>query len=575
MKEKILKLLKSKLLFAVALNLIIAILCIWVTTFSYANSSDYYNSILICRDHFYYSNTINYILAVIVGTIQYAITDINAFVMVEVALSFAAFTSITFVLADKYIYRKAFVFSMVINILFALNHYSEIDSTKTSALLLAGGFLLVLNAIRNKRYTLSCWAGVAEILLGTFYCYVYFFVALAFAIAFFFGDMMAKKKYRLDFQKFFWYFRPFLLMFIFITLLALGANQFSYSINHSTNESAEYYEYAHLSEAVDTLPFPDFTENKEEFASVGIDDNCEYELLKMNYYDADKMLTTDSLKMVHNLQLEKSEKTVLYALGDVFNDIWGHIARFDAFAIAGLVYLLISAVFIVYHKNRFSFFPLFYAITALGSSVVIRYLFDGADHRIYGIWVFMIVLLLFSFNFEVERSQKPSSKLRMSNGYMIISCAVLVALFAAYTTVYVFSHPDKEDDAPWNLITEINRNPDCYYVMDNDSMLDFDHYTENYIHPLWGFRYGYLENLDSFGYFHKTEMLRKRNLPENIYQALLSNHKIYVIDENITFKKEKYFNLNYADKYETISYSLVKELDNFKIYEVVVERSEN
>ena len=534
MKEKILKLLKSKLLFAVALNLIIAILCIWVTTFSYANSSDYYNSILICRDHFYYSNTINYILAVIVGTIQYAITDINAFVMVEVALSFAAFTSITFVLADKYNYRKAFVFSMVINILFALNHYSEIDSTKTSALLLAGGFLLVLNAIRNKRYTLSCWAGVAEILLGTFYCYVYFFVALAFAIAFFFGDMMAN---------------------------ALGANQFSYSINHSTDESAEYYEYAHLSEAVDTLPFPDFTENQDEFASVGIDDNCEYELLKMNYYDADKMLTTDSLK--HNLQLEKSEKTVLYALGDVFNDIWGHIARFDAFAIAGLVYLLISAVFIVYHKNRFSFFPLFYAITALGSSVVIRYLFDGADHRIYGIWVFMIVLLLFSFNFEVERSQKPSSKLRMSNGYMIISCAVLVALFAAYTTVYVFSHPDKEDDAPWNLITEINRNPDCYYVMDNDSMLDFDHYTENYIHPLWGFRYGYLENLDSFGYFHKTEMLRKRNLPENIYQALLSNHKIYVIDEN------------YADKYETISYSLVKELDNFKIYEVVVERSEN
>ncbi|MBQ1716970.1 MAG: hypothetical protein II025_03615, partial [Ruminococcus sp.] len=522
------KVLKSKLLFAVALNLIIAILCIWVTTFSYANSSDYYNSILICRDHFYYSNTINYILAVIVGTIQYAITDINAFVMVEVALSFAAFTSITFVLADKYNYRKAFVFSMVINILFALNHYSEIDSTKTSALLLAGGFLLVLNAIRNKRYTLSCWAGVAEILLGTFYCYVYFFVALAFAIAFFFGDMMAKKKYRLDFQKFFWYFRPFLLMFIFITLLALGANQFSYSINHSTNESAEYYEYAHLSEAVDTLPFPDFTENREEFASVGIDDNCEYELLKMNYYDADKMLTTDSLKMVHNLQLEKSEKTVLYALGDVFNDIWGHIVRFDAFAIAGLVYLLISAVFIVYHKNRFSFFPLFYAITALGSSVVIRYLFDGADHRIYGIWVFMIVLLLFSFNFEVERSQKPSSKLRMSNGYMIISCAVLVALFAAYTTVYVFSHPDKEDDAPWNLITEINRNPDCYYVMDNDSMLDFDHYTENYMHPLWGFRYGYLENLDSFGYFHKTEMLRKRNLPENIYQALLSNHKIYV-----------------------------------------------
>ena len=93
MKEKILKVLKSKLLFAVALNMILAILCVWVTSFSYANSSDFYNSILICRDHFYYSSTINYILAVIIGTIQYAVTDINAFVMVELALSFAAFTT--------------------------------------------------------------------------------------------------------------------------------------------------------------------------------------------------------------------------------------------------------------------------------------------------------------------------------------------------------------------------------------------------------------------------------------------------------------------------------------------------
>ena len=348
---------------------------------------------------------------------------------------------------------------MVINILFALNHYSEIDSTKTSALLLAGGFLLVLNAIRNKRYTFPCWIGVIEILLGTFYCYVYFFVALGFAVAFFLGDMIAKRKYRLDFQKFFWYFRPFLLMFIFITLLALGANQFSYSINHATEESSKYYEYEQLSESVDTLPFPDFDENTEEFAAVGIDDSCEYELLKMNYYDADKMLTTDSLKMVYELQRSESGKTVFYALGDVFSDIWGHIISFDAFAIAGLVYLLISAVFIVYHKNRFSFFPLFYALTALAASTVIRFLFDGANHRIYGIWVFMIVMLLFSFNFEVERSKKPSSKLRMRNGYMIISCVVLAALFAAYTSVYVFSHPDKEDDAPWNLITEINRNP--------------------------------------------------------------------------------------------------------------------
>ena len=278
MKELILKILKSKLQFAVVINLLIMAFCILVTSFHYVTGRDYYNSILICQNHFYYGSTLNYILAVVVGTIQYAVTDINAFVLVEVGLSFCAFTSITFVFADKFNFRKAAVFTMVVNILFALNHYSRIESTTTAALLLAGGFLLVLNAIRNKRYNLPCWIGVAEIAVGSFYNYPYFFIALGFAVAYFFGDMIAKKKFRLDFQKIFWYFRPFLLMFLLITLIAVGLNQFSFSINHATQESTDYYRYSALTEEIDTLPYPDYSDHLEDFAAVGIDNDTEYDL---------------------------------------------------------------------------------------------------------------------------------------------------------------------------------------------------------------------------------------------------------------------------------------------------------
>ena len=302
MKEKVLKAIKSKLTFAVVLNLLIMSFCILVTSFSYANSRDFYNSILICQHHFYYSSELNDILTVIIGTIQYAVTDINVFVMAEIGFSFVAFTSITYVFADKFNFRKAFVFSMVINILFALNHYSTIDSSKTAALLLAGGFLLILNAIRNKRYNLPCWIGVTEILFGSFHNVVYFFVALGFGAAFFLGDMIAKKKFRLDFQKIFWYFRPFLLMFIFVTLLTLGLQQFSYSINYSSPESADYYRYTTLTNAIDPLPFPDYSEHIEEFAEVGIDNECEYELLKNGYYDDSKMLNLPSLQLVSDIQ---------------------------------------------------------------------------------------------------------------------------------------------------------------------------------------------------------------------------------------------------------------------------------
>ena len=47
MKEKILKAIKSKLTFAVVLNLLIMSFCILVTSFTYTNGKDFYNSIFI------------------------------------------------------------------------------------------------------------------------------------------------------------------------------------------------------------------------------------------------------------------------------------------------------------------------------------------------------------------------------------------------------------------------------------------------------------------------------------------------------------------------------------------------
>ena len=571
MKEKILKLVKSKSLFAILLNIVFMAICVGLTSFSYVDVSDYNNSILICNQHFYYNSSVNYILAVLIGTLQYAVTDFNCFVLVEILFSFMAFSSFTFVFLDKYNMRKAVIFSLVINIIFTLNHYSFINSTKTSALLLTAGFLLVLNAIRNKRYSFSCWLGVVEILLGSFFNIVYFFVALGFAIAFFFGDLIAKRKYRLDFQKLFWYFRPFLLMFLLITVLGLGLSQFSYTVNHATEEGERYYEYSALTKSIDTLPYPDYDENAEAFAQVGIDNDTEYELLKSGYYDDSKMLNNDSLQLVSNLQKQENSKTVLYAMGDAFVDLGNNIVSLSTRLIVMIVYLAISAVFILYHKNRFSFFPLFYAVAGYIASVVLRYLYNGAEYLTYGIWLLMIVLLINSFNFEVLRNQKPSSKLRMHNGYFIMSIAVILALTASYATLFMIHRPDNDnnkDNVPQHLISEISRNPDYYYVMDVQTQNEFVRYTENYLHPLWGFRDGYLENLDSFGYFHNYELLRKRNLPDNIYEAVLKNRKIQVIDKNITFKKEKYFSINYVPEPQKAVYNQVDELDGYKFYEV-------
>ena len=222
MKEKILNLLKSNLFFSLVLNLIVILFCVAVTTFSFDDSKDFYNSLYICQHHFYYSSSINYILSSIIGMAQYVFDGYNCFVLAQILLSYVAFVSISFVFADKYSKRKSLIISLLINILFALNHYADIQSSKTAALLIAAGLLLLLNAVNNKRYNLPCWIGAIEVAFGSFFDFKYFFIGLGFAVAFFIGDMISKRKYKIAFRKFFWYFRPFLIVFALIGIWIFG-----------------------------------------------------------------------------------------------------------------------------------------------------------------------------------------------------------------------------------------------------------------------------------------------------------------------------------------------------------------
>lgn len=569
MKEKTLNLLKSNLFFAVVINIVIMLFCIEVTTFSYDSSKDFYNSLYICNHHFYYSSSINYILSTIIGSVQYVFDGFNCFVLSQILLSFSAFISITFVFADKFSKKKSAVITFLINILFALNHYADIYTSKTAALLVAAGFLLLLNSINNKRYNLPCWVGAAEVAFGSFFDYKYFFIGLAFAVAFFIGDLISKRKYKIAFRKFFWYFRPFLIVFALVTLLVTGLNQYSYSVNHATEEATNYYEYEYTTDLISSLPYPNYADHKAELSSVGITTENEYELLKNGYIDQSNSLGITALKLVSDIQQKENIKTVLFVTGNIFSDISYHLVSFDCYAILYLVFIALSVFYIVFQKRRFAFFPFLYLATGLASSILLRYFFSGETYHIYGIWLMMYIFLLYSFNFEQARPHKNPPVLKMKNSYIFISTICVICLFLCYSIVFQnTTNTIKESERPQSLFAEIDRHPDRYYVLDPNTGNEYMKYTENYIHPLWGFRQGFLDNVDGFGYFHNSDELRKRNLSDNIYEAVLTYNKIYVVDKNITFRKERYFTTKYAEKGKTVSYNQISEFDGYKIYTV-------
>lgn len=74
-------------------------------------------------------------------------------------------------------------------------------------------------------------------------------------ITFFIGDMIAKRKYKLPFRKFFWYFRPFVLVFVFIVLVGCGLEYYSYSVNNANAETSGLYRYSVLADKTDDNAF--------------------------------------------------------------------------------------------------------------------------------------------------------------------------------------------------------------------------------------------------------------------------------------------------------------------------------
>ena len=194
-----------------------------------------------------------------------------------------------------------------------------------------------------------------------------------------------------------------------------------------------------------------------------------------------------------------------------------------------------------------------------------RYFHSSAIHLIYGIWLMMFTFIIYSFDFENFKNINLPSLLRNKKEKIFIASFCLITLCAGYFTTYqLHANPIDANKKPKAIFAEINRHPDRYYVFDPVSINDYIKYTDNYIHPLWGFRSNFLVNVDTFGYFNKSNERLKRNYSENIYKAVIEGEKIFVVDKYITYKKEEYF----TQYYSPITYNQIDELDNFKVYKI-------
>lgn len=571
MKKFFIKLFKNKLFVSFAVNALIMVFCIYVSSFSYDSYKDYENSLLISHYHIPYNNTVNYLLAFAVSSIQYLFSTINIFVFAQVIFGWLAFSSITYALTDKFGYKIGVVFSVFLNILFALNHYADIASQKTSAIMLTAGFLLMFNAIRRKRYRFMCLLGTIEILIGSFYCFELFFVALAFAIVYLIADLIAKGKYKIKFHKFMWYFRPFLILFVLITVLTFALHNYSVTVNTQNDTLKGNYEYHQLTEKIANFPYPDYSKNKEAFSNVGIT-KTEYELLKDGYYDESTPINLDALKLVDSLQKQNNNLITIWdSFVDFLSSSGVSLASFDNDAMLIIIYIIFVTLFLVFHKKTHMFFPILITLQLIVSNSLLRYLFNSYYYTVYISWIMAYCVLLYSIDFTAFKDGCNAMLKAARKGTFFVSAMLVVTLLLVNCLVYQ-SHLHNNIDTksrPSRLYVEVERHPERFYILDTKTAIEYTKYSTNYVHPMWGFKSSYLSNVDSFGYMHHNSVLNKKGA-DSVYRAAISIKNVYVIDNYITYKKENYLKKYYStEENKSYFYKLETEIDGYKIYSVV------
>ena len=287
-------------LISLLLNAVVLVGVLACTEMMYETNDDFGIAAKIDADY-PYIGFVNYFLCKLLIAIQNLLPTMNIFVMSQLVCSFVALTVALKVLLDRSNHIAFDVLSVAVIALFSLDHYSAIQFTKTSGLLLAAGLLLLIDNYLHERKIRYFVLGYVLFYLGVMYRQKGMFPALAFAtivLAIWFlttklGDIRKdgiKAKEVL-----------LLVIFMVLALVPYGLDKMSDAANASTPELKYAREYQAERVKITDYPVYDFyEENKDEYDKIGLSENDVY-LVTHWMLDYDGAASLENLKKINEI----------------------------------------------------------------------------------------------------------------------------------------------------------------------------------------------------------------------------------------------------------------------------------
>ncbi|MCQ2546193.1 MAG: hypothetical protein MJ161_01425 [Clostridia bacterium] len=571
------KLFRHNWISAIIINAVILAATLICTDIAYETNDDYVVSLRIV-DGYPFSSFINYFFCRILMGIQTIMPGTNAFVLVQMALSWFCFVCITRVFMDSFRSRAGLIAAVLILTVFAGDHYSIIQFTKTSALVLTTGMLLLVHAMISRKN--AGWYVIAFIFiyLGTWLRDMNLIVAIGCAGIFLIAWVVINRRALIPEG----YLTGRRIAVYVICLLLIGGAAGTYvmsmQINKGTPELAEYIEYDTNRTLVTDYPvYEDFCKNREEYEKAGFSENDLY-LISNWYLDYDGAASPENLKTISDIYksngnsgLSASEaltKTVKSSLKDVrdFNRRGMHLILIGLLFLAGLIlykpryclYLLGACVFAavlycyLYYVGR----PLYRAtyIADFGTIIWMLYYADGRYLR------------------KPELMNRGGKK-------EVIMCAACAALMLLCQLPVCKADIQLHDYAvsgqtPAEITKLIDSRQDNFYVFGKGTR----GLSEYYAKPLDMPDRGYQKNALGFGSWgtrspYLSDKMAAYGL-SNTFADLIDNDRAFIFEDKNVDRLTEYMNKWYADGNTAILLEKTGEVGGHSLWKMVFAKDD-
>ena len=582
------KLTRNNWVKSIVINLIILIAVMLLTDVTYETNDDY---AIACRivDEYAHVNFINYYLCKMLIPIQLLLPGINVYILFQIAVSFIAFVFILKVILDKTQSKLSNsenalsgnaalfinIFLALTILLYSVDHYCNIQFTKTAALLIVAGMLLMIDSMISKR---------------RWYYYIYSVLFLYLGVAFRIDGLIAVIGFSGVFL-IFWIIEnrqklksegyiSFKRICIYLLLLAFIASCYGFDAasqraNTSNDELEKYKAYSELRSDVVDYPIYDFySENEAAYDEIGISENDLY-LVDHWYLDYNGAASSENLSNI--LAVDDGAAKSTKSIADAGKSFTGKvISSIKALSFTGIHIILLSVLAVwgmLCLKPRHSLYILTIAVLTVCLYLTLFYMGRPAYRAFYVADLGASICLLYYYSeFAGDAVQSNVIHQKLLDFVSVILIVILLLL----TIPNLQNCGDRYDSMQNKIMSaelqkHLSQNSENMYIMSvSEKKFDPDYAT-----PLSAPGRNGENNVIGTGSWgtmspYVLDKLQKYDMVNPI-KDLIDNDKAYYIGNKNIERLTEYYNKWYGSKDQKVKLIRTEEVSGYGVYRVLYE----